>query len=199
MREIVPGIHTWSTYSEERAMTFNGYAIATGAGSLLVDPVAPGEEGWAALDALAPYDGVQVTNRNHGRDADAFRARYGAPVRIGADDRARAAIDADETLRGGETLAGEVRAIAAPGKSPGELAFFIPARRALVVGDVVIGVPAGELSTYPPEKIDDRAELLRSAARLAELDFDALLLCDGAPLPVGGRATLRAFVAAQSA
>lgn len=199
MREIVPGIHTWSTYSDERGMTFNGYAIATPGGTVLVDPVDPGAEGWAGLDALAPFDGVHVTNRSHVRAAGDFRARYGVPVRIGAADAARAGIDADATLRGGETLGGAVRVVAAPGKSPGELAFLVPLRRALVVGDVVIGVPGGELSTYPGEKIDDHAELLRSAARLAALDFDALLLCDGAPLPVGGRAALRRFVAAQSA
>ncbi|HEY6774945.1 MAG TPA: hypothetical protein VI122_00365 [Thermoleophilaceae bacterium] len=31
--------------------------------------------------------------------------------------------------------------------------------------------------------IDDRAELRRSAAPLLDFDFDALLLCDGQPLP----------------
>jgi hypothetical protein len=47
----------------------------------------------------------------------------------------------------------------------------------------VIGVPPGELSTYPAQVIDDKAELHRSAARLLDFDFDALLLCDGQPLP----------------
>ena len=56
-------------------------------------------------------------------------------------------------------------------------------------------VPAGELSTYPGEVIDDRAELLRSAARPLDYDFDALLLCDGQPLPSGGKDKLREFVA----
>ena len=43
--------------------------------------------------------------------------------------------------------------------------------------------------------IDDRAELLRSAARPLDYDFDALLLCDGQPLPSGGKDKLREFVA----
>jgi hypothetical protein len=59
---------------------------------------------------------------------------------------------------------------------------------------VVIGVPAGELSTYPEKVIDDMEELRRSAARLLEYDFDALLLCDGEPLPSGGKQKLREFV-----
>ena len=69
------------------------------------------------------------------------------------------------------------------------------AARPLIVGDLVIGVPAGELSTYPDELIDDRAELQRSAARLLDFDFEALLLCDGKPLSSGGKDTLQDFVA----
>jgi hypothetical protein len=62
----------------------------------------------------------------------------------------------------------------------------------------VIGVPPGELSTYPDEVIDDKAELHRSAARLLEYEFDALLLCDGEPLPTRGKDKLREFVARSS-
>jgi hypothetical protein len=43
--------------------------------------------------------------------------------------------------------------------------------------------------------IDDKAELHRSAARLLDYEFDALLLCDGEPLPSGGKDKLREFVA----
>jgi len=68
-----------------------------------------------------------------------------------------------------------------------------------VVGDVVIGVPAGELSTYPEKVIDDREQLLRSAARLLEYEFDALLLCDGEPLLSGAKQKLREFVESTSA
>ena len=96
--------------------------------------------------------------------------------------------------RGDDRLPGEIQLIHVPGKSPGEIAFHLPRSGALVVGDVVIGVPAGELSTYPDKVIDDKEELHRSAARLLGYDFDALLLCDGEPLPVGGKAKLQEFV-----
>ena len=81
-----------------------------------------------------------------------------------------------------------------PGKSPGEIAFHLPHSNALIVGDVVIGVPAGELSTYPEKVIHDIDELHRSAARLLEYDFDALLLCDGESIPSGGKQKLEEFV-----
>jgi glyoxylase-like metal-dependent hydrolase (beta-lactamase superfamily II) len=198
MKEILPGIHTWSVFSEQKGFDFNGYAIETGKGTVAIDPPDPNADGWKALDALEPYEAVYVTNRNHSRAAAAFRDRYGVPVRMHEQDAERAEVDVNETLAGGETVAEGIEVVSVPGKSAGEIAFHVPARRALVIGDLVIGVPAGELSTYPDEVIKDKDALQRSAARLVELDFDALLLCDGQPIPSGGRQKLREFVASSS-
>lgn len=194
MQEIIPGIHTWSVFSQERGIRFNGYAVETHEGTVLVDPVEPTEEGWGALDQLVPFEGVYVTNRNHSRAADRIRGRYGVPVLIHEADAERAEVDADETLGGGEVIGSEVALVHVPGKSPGEIAFHVTSARAVIVGDLVVGEPAGGLSTYPESVLDDPAELRRSAAKLLELDFDALLLCDGEPLVTGGRDALARFL-----
>ena len=102
-------------------------------------------------------------------------------------------------MRGDERLPGDIQLIHVPGKSPGEIAFHLPRSRALIVGDVVIGVPAGELSTYPEKVIDDMEQLHRSAAQLLEYDFDALLLCDGEPITSGGKQKLQEFVESSAA
>lgn len=193
VKEILSGVHTWSVFSEEKGFRFNGYAVETSTGTVLVDPPLP-DEGWHELDALAPFAAVYVTNRNHSRAAETFAERYGAPVRIHEHDAEQAQAVAQETVRGGETVGAEVVVVHVPGKSPGEVAFHVPGRRALIVGDVVIGVPPGNLSTYPDDRIDDREELVRSAAKLLELDFESLLLCDGAPVITGGKEKLRAWV-----
>jgi glyoxylase-like metal-dependent hydrolase (beta-lactamase superfamily II) len=195
MREIVPGITTWSVFSEPMGFDFNGYAIATGSGAILVDPPDPGPDGWEALAELSP-SAVYVTNRDHSRAAAAFRDRFSIPVRLHAADIEAAEVDADEPAFEGPIGGGEVVAIHVPGKSPGELAFHVPAREALVVGDVVIYPPGAGLTTYPDEAIDDRDELLRSAQKLSQLDFDALLLCDGQPVVSGGKEHLVEFVSA---
>lgn len=199
MREIVPDVQTWSVFSDEKGYAFNGYAITTEGGTVLIDPPEPLEEGWNSVDLLEPFAGVWITNRNHSRAAASFRERYGLTVYAHEADAAQLEAGADETVRGGERLPGDIEVIHVPGKSPGEIAFHLPRSRALVVGDVVIGVPAGELSTYPDKVIEDRDELHRSAARLLEYDFDALLLCDGDPIPSGGKDRLRKFVAVASA
>ncbi len=198
MREIVSDVQTWSVFVPDKGYAFNGYAVATEEGTIVIDPPEPGADGWQAIDLLEPFAGVWITNRNHSRAAAAFRDRYGSAVHAHEADCAWLVAGADRKLRGDERLPGDVELIHVPGKSPGEIAFYLPRSRALVVGDVVIGVPPGELSTYPDKVIDDREELLRSAARLLEYDFDALLLCDGEPLLSGGKQKLQEFVERES-
>jgi glyoxylase-like metal-dependent hydrolase (beta-lactamase superfamily II) len=191
VKEIVRDVQTWSVLSDRKGYAFNGYAVSTEDGTVLIDPPDPGVDGWLTVDLLEPFAGVWLTNRNHSRAAAAFRERYGLTVWAHEADADRLA---DRTLAGDTTIAGDIEIVPVPGKSPGEIAFHLPRSGALIVGDLVIGVPPGALSTYPGEVIDDRAELLRSAARLLDYDFDALLLCDGQPLPSGGKDKLREFV-----
>jgi glyoxylase-like metal-dependent hydrolase (beta-lactamase superfamily II) len=194
MREVVPDVQMWSVFAPDKGYAFNGYAVHTENGTILIDPPEPVADGWGAVDLMEPFAGVWITNRNHSRAAATFRERYGLTVWAHEADAERLEAGADRTVRGDEQLAGGVQLIHVPGKSPGEIAFYLPRSRALVVGDVVIGVPAGELSTYPDKVIDDMDQLHRSAARLLDYDFDALLLCDGEPLSVGGKEKLREFV-----
>jgi glyoxylase-like metal-dependent hydrolase (beta-lactamase superfamily II) len=194
VREIVPDVQVWSLFSEEKGYAFNGYAVSTEEGTVLIDPPDPGEDGWRTVDLLEPFAGVWLTNRNHSRAAAAFRERYGVTVWAHEADADGLAAGADRTLAGRTTIAGDIVIVPVPGKSPGEVALHLPRSGALIVGDLVIGVPPGELSTYPDAVIDDRAELQRSAVRLLDYDFDALLLCDGEPLTSGGKQKLRDFV-----
>lgn len=194
MQEVAPGIYMWSAFSDEKGFAFNGFAISGSEGTLLIDPPEPADGAWGPLDQLEPFEGIYTTNRNHGRAAALFGKRYSVPVRAHAADASRLSGAVDETLQGGEAIGSTVEVIHVPGKSPGEIAFHVAPSNALIVGDVVIGVPAGELSVYPDELVDDKVELFRSAAKLLSYDFDALLLCDGKPLLTGGKQTLREFV-----
>jgi glyoxylase-like metal-dependent hydrolase (beta-lactamase superfamily II) len=194
MREIVPDVQMWSVPVPEKGYDFNGFAVNTEDGTVLIDPPEPADEGWSAIDMLAPFAGLWITNRNHSRAAATFRERYGLKVSAHEADADRLDAGADNTVTGDETLPGDIQMIHVPGKSPGEIAFHLPRSRALIVGDVVIGVPPGELSTYPEKVIDDMEALHRSAAHLLEYDFDALLLCDGEPITTGGKQKLQEFV-----
>ena len=196
MREIVPNIQSWSVFVADRGYPFNGFAVSTEDGTVVIDPPEPVEDGWDVIDLMEPFAGVWVTNRNHSRAAADFRERYGVTVWAHEADADELEAGADDTVTGGERIPGDIEIVHVPGKSPGEIAFHVPRAAAVIVGDVVVGNPPGELSTYPDSVIEDRDRLMQSAAELLELDFDALLLCDGDSLPSGGRAKLQEFVSA---
>ena len=42
------------------------------------------------------------------------------------------------TIPGGTTIAGGIQVVPVPGKSPGEIAFHLPRRNAVIVGDLVM-------------------------------------------------------------
>ncbi len=196
MREFLPGVLSWSWFSDPHGYDFNGTLLLNPAGNLCIDPVDPTEE---VLERLAKEDVAQIliTNRNHTRAANRVRERTGARVAIHPADAAYArdqgtAIDVE--LEVGER-AGPFTVVGVPGKSPGEIALHDPARRLLVVGDAVIGNPPGRLSLLRERVMDDPARLRASVRSLLELDFDALLLGDGAAIREGGRERLRELVA----
>jgi glyoxylase-like metal-dependent hydrolase (beta-lactamase superfamily II) len=100
----------------------------------------------------------------------------------------------DEDLEVGRRL-GPFSVVDAAGKSPGEVALHDPVRRLLVVGDAVIGNPPGRLSLLRERVLDDPTRLRASVRRLLELDFDALLVGDGACIRAGARERLGELVA----
>jgi glyoxylase-like metal-dependent hydrolase (beta-lactamase superfamily II) len=195
MREIVEGIFTWPWFSQRHGYDFNGYLVRLPGGNLCVDPVEMPPE---VLEEIARL-GVQriaLTNRNHFRASMKVKERTGAKVAIHPADAAFArerGTQIDDELRAGERV-GPFTIVAAPGKSPGEVALHWPERRILLVGDACVGKPPGGCALLPDAVIDDKPRLVASLRALAALDFDALLLADGAPIVTGGRAALRRLV-----
>jgi len=183
MREILPGIFTWSRFSEPHGYDFNGYLLRDASGNVCIDPVLPGDDD---LDEIARFGVAKIvlTNRNHSRASNTVRERTRAPILIHPDDAKHAreqgtAIDGD--LRVGETI-GPLVVVGAPGKSPGEVVLHWPERRLLFVGDAVIGNPPGRCSLLREKVMDDPPRLRRSVIDLTRLDFDALLFGDGVPI-----------------
>jgi hypothetical protein len=89
VKAIVRDVQTWSLFSEQKGYAFNGYAVSTEEGTVLIDPPDPGGDGWLTIDLLEPFAGVWLTNRNHSRAAAAFRDRYGLTVWAHAADADR--------------------------------------------------------------------------------------------------------------
>jgi glyoxylase-like metal-dependent hydrolase (beta-lactamase superfamily II) len=189
MREILPGILTWGSTYADRPWDLNGYAITLGGSTVLVDPPAPEEDDWPSFDVIKPITKIVLSNRDHVRDAELFRMRFGAHLVAGVDEVMQLApIEIDEAVREGDLIAGALRVIHLPGKSAGEIGlYFDPAYHAvsremggiLLLGDAIIGNPPGALSLIPEPKLDDSSRLKQSLRKLLDYEFEVLLLCDG--------------------
>jgi glyoxylase-like metal-dependent hydrolase (beta-lactamase superfamily II) len=195
MQEILTDIFTWTWFSEPHGYDFNGYLVRHEGGNLCIDPVPPSDECLAEIARVGAAK-ILLTNRNHSRAANVVRSRTGAKTFIHPDDAAHArgqgaAIDGE--LRVGEKV-GPLTIVAAPGKSPGEVALYWPERKLLVVGDAVIGNPPGRCGLLREKVMDDPAQLRRSVRKLLGLEFDVLLFGDGTPILEGAKARLTELV-----
>lgn len=196
MREIVPDILKWSRLSERHGYDFNGHLLRHPECNLCIDPVEADE---ADLERLAALGATRIllTNRNHARAANQFRARLGARTAIHPQDADYArgqGAEIDDPLEVGDHI-GPLRVVGVPGKSPGEVALFWEDRRLLIVGDAIIGNPPGQCGVLPEKVMDDPSRLKQSIANLLALDFDKLLVGDGVSILSGAKYCVNQLVA----
>jgi len=200
MQEIVSNVFTWQWFSEPHGYDFNGYLICHAAGrrygnNLCIDPVQPSEQD---LKEIARFGVVRIllTNRNHSRAANQVRAATSAKTSIHSEDAPHAksqGAQLDTAIDVGERI-GPLLVIGVPGKSPGEVAFYWPERRILIIGDAVIGSPPGRCGLLREKVMDDPPRLKQSVRKLLALDFDTLLPGDGTPILNGAKERLEELV-----
>lgn len=164
----IEGGWMWSAWQPERGMPFNSYFLQTNGGNVVVDPL-PLDA--ADIDRVRELGGVAkivITNPDHVRASAQLRESFGATV-------VDAPADGEEIFEGAFALYTE------HGKSK-EFAVHLREKRAAIVGDALIGVPAGSLSLLPDEKLSDPAAFVMSLRRLWALELRTLLPCDGYPI-----------------
>jgi glyoxylase-like metal-dependent hydrolase (beta-lactamase superfamily II) len=180
METILGDVLTWSWFSEPHGYNFNSLLVPDPAGNLCIDPVEPNDEVMNEL-VRRGVSRILLTNRNHVRATNKVRERTGARCYIHPEDgvyaKAQGAI-IDGEIHAGERV-GVLEVVGASGKSPGEVALLWAARKALIVGDAIIGNPPGQLGLLRERVMDDPACLRRSIQQLLALDFDKILVGDG--------------------
>jgi glyoxylase-like metal-dependent hydrolase (beta-lactamase superfamily II) len=195
MREILTGIYSWPWFSEPHGYNFNGHFIRHADGNLCVDPVEPNEEDLEEI-ARQGVARILITNRNHSRAANRIRARTGARTAIHPADATHArneGAELDDELKIGDKV-GPFVVVGAPGKSPGEVVLHWPERKILLVGDAVVGDPPGKCKLLPDKVVDDPRRFRESARALLALDFDILLVGDGAPILQSAKERLQELI-----
>lgn len=196
MNEIAPGIWHWIARHPRINIDVSSYYLL--AEHVLIDPLVPGE----GLDWFeehgSPTD-VLLTNRHHYRESALFAERFGVKVHcvregiheFGAGEQV-------EPFDVGDTLPGGIVAHAVGAICPDETALHIPARRALALADGAVRWKSGGPLTFVPDGFMDEPEqtkegLRASYRRIAQLDFEHLLLAHGEPFVGDGREVLAAF------
>jgi uncharacterized cupin superfamily protein len=167
-RLAIPGGWMWSAWQPDRGMAFNSYLFERDGAFVAIDPLPLDENDVEWISTRGGIRTIVITNRDHERAAARLRERF--DVRT-----------VDNPADGEELFAGAYAVHIPYGKAP-EFAIHLPDSRAAIVGDALIGAPAGALGLLPDEKLGDPRNLLLALRRLWGLQLQSLLLCDGAPI-----------------
>ena len=189
MKQIFPGMWQWSWFSEEKQLDFNGLFLMVGEHKILVDPPPMTAEASTFIRRYGPVDYVVVTNRDHARETAICQAEFKCQLQIPDADAAQMELTPTRTYKDGELLPGGIWVIHLKDqKSPGESALFIPqGPGVLIVGDALIGKPAGAVSMLPAEKYADAVKAKEGLRRLLKYNFESLLVGDGVSILAGGK------------
>lgn len=198
MKQVLPNIWQWSWFSDDKQLDFNGLLLTIGEYTILVDPPPMTPEARTIVRHHEPIDYIVLTNRDHLREAPACQAEWYCQLYVPDADAAQMEVNPTKTYKDGELLPGGIWAIQLKDqKSPGESALFIErGQGVLIVGDALIGQPAGALRLLPPEKYADPDKAKEALRRLLKYNFDSLLVGDGASILAEAKQQVEQLLAA---
>lgn len=190
MKPILPGIATWSWFSEEKQLNFNGHLLDVGEHRIFVDPPPLADTDLSKLTSAGQVDYILLTNRDHERESATYKDVLKTRVYVPQADAPEMSVTPDKTFVDGELLPGGIWVVQLSNqKSPGESALFIQQGRGiLIVGDALLGKPEGAVSMLPAEKYTDPAMAREGLRRLLKYNFDSLLVGDGTSILTGAKA-----------
>lgn len=179
-RLIFDDIYSWSVFSEIRQIDFNGHLWVRPEGNILIDPVPMIDSDLNQLQELGGAALIVLTNRDHEREAEFFRERTGAIIAAHEADADALEVDADRQITDGEEIVPGLHAIHLQhGKSPGEMMLYLPEKRAVLSGDLVVGTPVGALTLLANEKLENPPEAALELRKILALPFESILVGDG--------------------
>jgi len=205
--EIAPGLWRWTGFHDEWKQDVGSVYLEAPDAICLIDPLVPADDRerfFKALDRDVERAGlpvhVLVTLFWHARNTKELAERYDAEV--WAPSRARQAVERRagraRAFRPGDDLPGGVEAY--PTARSNEAVFYLPAHRALVAGDVILGGPGPNSeprlcpASWLPGDVGQE-ELRESLQPLLQLDVERMLVSHGEPVLERGGEALAALLA----
>ena len=187
-------LYYWSVFEPIVKCEIGCTALKLPSGWVVIDPVPLAAPAWKELLAMAPLRAILLTNGNHVRDAVALKEQHDVPVVTAADTRRDITeLRPDVTLLPNELLYG-ITAIAIPGATPGETAFYSKTG-VMILGDAVINTSTETGLEFLPDKYCADAKQNRaSLLKLLEYDFHTLTMAHGAPVTTHAKEKLSALL-----
>jgi hypothetical protein len=174
-------LYCWSQFQDKHDLDFNGFAIVSAAGNVLVDPMPLSPHDLEQLRALGGVASIVLTNSYHLRDAQKIADALGARIAGPAQEQADFPIRCARWLKDGDELAPGLVVHELDGsKTPGELALVFD-ETTLISGDLIRAHRAGTLQLLAAEKLKNPAAVLSSLRRLLARypRIEAVLVGDG--------------------
>lgn len=196
MKQLLPDIWQWSWFSDEKQLEFNGLFFMVGEHRVMVDPPPLTSEARGFLQRSSPIDYIIVTNRDHERETTTCQKEFHCEVWAPAEDSPYMGLKPTRVFRDGELLPGGIWVVQLKGqKSPGESALFLERDKGvLIVGDALIGKPAGSVSMLPADRYADIDEAKMGLRRLLKYEFQSLLVGDGVSILAGAKQQVQRFL-----
>ena len=163
---VIPNAFYWSQWQAEHSLFANSYFFTAPSGNAVVDPLPLDEAARGEIERLGGVAKILVTNPDHAREATAFAERYGAVI-----------VDAPQHEE--EVLPGMIAIRLQDQMSDCEFAVNLPEHRTVVVGDSILGTPAGGLSMLSDGKYRDVRKAALGLRRILRANPRVLLVCHG--------------------
>jgi glyoxylase-like metal-dependent hydrolase (beta-lactamase superfamily II) len=190
---VTPDLAFWQAYEPAVKCDLSCCARRAGSQIVFVDPIPLATDALEELAALATPSAIVLTNGNHARAAEKFRALFSIPILAHADAVSELGLSVDEELAEGAVVADALSVIALPGAAPGEIALC--GGGVMHVGDALIHIPPPGFAPLPEKYCADPRELRRSLGKLLRSEFEILTFAHGLPLVSQARRRLENLLA----
>jgi glyoxylase-like metal-dependent hydrolase (beta-lactamase superfamily II) len=186
LTEIATGLRRWTAWHEEWRQDVGSLAVDTDDGLVLIDPLDPPR-------GLGRPAHVLLTCHWHARSTKSGDVwAHARAVRM----LANRGVDVSRPFTPGDQLPGGIQAFGTP--RPGEVVYWLPRQRAVVVGDVLLGAGAKPCDTGAPLRLCPERwlgkathdDLRESLGPLLALPVSRVLVSHGEPVLRRGAAAL---------
>jgi glyoxylase-like metal-dependent hydrolase (beta-lactamase superfamily II) len=196
--ELAPGLRRWTAWHDDWEDEVGSLALESDDGLVLIDPLDPPR-------GLRRPDHVLLTVFWHYRSTPDLKTHRVWASRRTVKALANRGVTVTDPVTRDTELPGGVQAFATA--RHGELVFWLPKQRAVVVGDVLLGAGAKPRATSDPLRLcperwlgkATHEDLRESLRPLLDLPVQRVLVSHGQPVVRGGKRVLAAVLQAPSA